>query len=108
MPAAYPAICLLAWLLQALPAAAGQAVEEGLSCPALDLRGPAADPDLYCIGLIHAPDFLGASGYVELTPSPSPFGAAVTVDGHHRFDLAVHLAGLPDAATLGDYAGYVA
>ena len=107
-PAACPAICLLAWLLQPLPAAAGQAVEAGLSCPALDERSAAADPDLYCIGLIHAPDFPGASGYVELTPSPSPFGAAVTVDGHHRFDLAVHLAGLPDPGTLGDYGGYVA
>ena len=106
--------CILAPPALALPAKAGQSVgadsqpEAALRCPALDPRGPAADPDLYCIELIHAPDFPGASGYVELTPPPSPFGAAVTVDGHHRFDLAVHLAGLPDPATLGDYAGYVA
>ena len=89
-------------------AAAGQADDAVLRCAALDPRGPAADPDLYCIELIHAPDFPGASGYAELTPPASPFGAAVTVDGHHRFDLAVHLAGLPDPATLGGYTGYVA
>ena len=97
--------CLLAW---SAPPASGQAVDAVLRCPVLDVRGPAADPDLYCIELIHAPDFPRASGYVELTPSASPFGASVTVDGHHRFDLAVHLAGLPDPAVLGDYGGYVA
>ena len=97
--------CLLAW---SAPPASGQAVDAVLRCPALDVRGAAADPDLYCIELIHAPDFPGASGTVELTPTPSPFGVAVTVDGHHRFDLAVHLAGLPDPAALGDYSGYVA
>ena len=105
---------LVACLLAPLPtvgqtvAPAGQADDGALECPALDPRGPAADPDLYCIELIHAPDFPGASGYVELTPSESPFGAAVTIDGHHRFDLALQLAGLPDPAGLGDYSGYVA
>ena len=89
-------------------ATAGQSTAAPLRCPALDPRGPAADPDLYCIELIHAPDFPGASGYVRLTPSSSPFGVAVTVDGHHRFDLTLHAGGLPDAAALGDYSGYVA
>ncbi|MYN67691.1 MAG: multicopper oxidase family protein [Acidobacteria bacterium] len=102
--------CLLAPLATVgqTVAPAGQADDGALECPALDPRGPAADPDLYCIELIHAPDFPGASGYVELTPSDSPFGAAVTIDGHHRFDLALQLAGLPDPAGLGDYSGYVA
>ncbi len=103
---------VLVAIAMALPgwasAAASQADDAALRCPGLDPRGPAADPDLYCIELIHAPDFPGASGYAELTPPASPFGAAVTVDGHHRFDLAVHLAGLPDPATLGGYTGYVA
>ena len=90
------------------PAAAGQPVAGTIRCPALDPRGSAADPDLYCIDLVHVPDFPGASGYVELTPSPSPFGASVTAGGHHRFDLTLHAAGLPDPAELGDYRGYVA
>ena len=107
-PVVVIAAYLLTWQATTAPAVAGQAVDAVLRCPVLDVRGAAADPDLYCMELIHAPDFPGVSGYVELTPSASPFGAAVTVDGHHRFDLAVHLAGLPDAAALGDYTGYVA
>ena len=79
-----------------------------MRCPSLDQRGPAADPDLYCIDLIHAPGLAGISGYVRLTPSPSPFGASVTADGHHRFDLTLYAAGLPDPAALGAYTGYVA
>ena len=104
------AVCLVvATLLAAAPgAAAGQPAAGAVRCPALDPRGPAADPDLYCIDLIHAPGLPGASGYVELTPSPSPFGASVTAGGHHRFDLTLHAAGLPDPAGLGDYRGYVA
>ncbi|MXY23913.1 MAG: multicopper oxidase family protein [Acidobacteria bacterium] len=106
--------CLAAWLL-AVPVAAfapsaaqGQEVGDALGCPALDALGPAADPDLYCIELIHAPDFPGAVGHVELTPPSSPFGVSVTVDGRHRFDLTFHIDGLPDPASLGDYTGYVA
>ena len=87
---------------------AGQETAGALRCPPLDPRGPSADPDLYCIDLIHAPGLAAASGYVELTPAASPFGASVTVDGHHRFDLTLHAAGLPDPAALGEYDGYVA
>ena len=114
MPAAVFVVCLAAWLAAvpvaalAPPAAQGQESGDALRCPALDVRGPAADPDLYCIELIHVPDFPGAAGYVELTPPPSPFGVSVTVDGRHRFDLALRIAGLPDPASLGDYTGYVA
>ena len=89
-------------------AAARQPSAEPVRCPALDPRGPEADPDLYCIELVHAPDFPGVSGYVELTAAPSPFGASVTAGGSHRFDLTLHAAGLPDPAGLGDYRGYVA
>ena len=92
----------------ATPDAGGQPSVAPVRCPALDLRGPAADPDLYCIELVHAPDFPGVSGFVELTPPPSPFGASVTAGGSHRFDLALHAAGLPDPAALGDYTGFVA
>ena len=107
-PVAILALCLPAWFVLPAAAGTGQSVDAALRCPALDPRGPAADPDLYCIELIHAPDFPEASGYVELTPAPSPFGAAVTVDGHHRFDLTMHADGLPDPSALGDYSGYVA
>ncbi len=91
----------------ALPRSA-QPPAESARCPALDPRGPAPDPDLYCIELVHAPDFPGVSGFVALTPPTSPFGASVTAAGSHRFDLTLHAAGLPDPAGLGDYTGYVA
>ena len=108
VPAAVLSLCLVSSSALAPSAAAGQPSADPVRCPALDPRGSAADPDLYCIGLVHAPDFPGVSGYVELTPSPSPFGASVTAGGNHRFDLTLHAAGLPDAASLGDYLGYVA
>ena len=92
----------------AAPVAPGQLSAAPVRCPALDLRGPVADPDLYCIELVHAPDFPGISGYVALTPPASPFGTAVTAGGSHRFDLTLHAAGLPDPASLGDHTGYVA
>ena len=66
---------------------------------------PAAD--LYCIDLVPAPDF-AATGAVELRRVPSPFGAAITRDGRHTWDLRLTFAGLPDPRTLGDYAAYVA
>ncbi len=109
-PLAALALCLAASAALAPTVAVGQPPSDpGLvRCPTLDPRGPAADPDLYCIELVHAPDFPGVSGHVALTPPPSPFGASVTAAGSHRFDLTLHAAGLPDPGALGDYTGYVA
>jgi len=56
-------------------------------------------PDLYCIDLIAAPDFPQVSGIANLGHVQSPFGVAVTVDGKHRYELKVSVAGLPDPAT---------
>ncbi len=57
--------------------------------------------DLYCIDLVPAPDFLDAAGAVELQRVPTPFGAAVTADGRHEWDLRVTVTNLPDPRTLG-------
>jgi suppressor of ftsI len=54
---------------------------------------PAAD--LYCIDLVPAPDFPNVSGAVELRRVPTPFGAAVSRDGRHMWDLRITLSGLP-------------
>jgi FtsP/CotA-like multicopper oxidase with cupredoxin domain len=67
---------------------------------------PAAD--LHCIDLVPSPTISGVSGAVELRRVPSPFGAAVTRDGRHEWDLRLTLDGLPDPRTLGDYSAYVA
>ncbi len=67
-----------------------------------------AAPDLYCIDLVAAPDFPAATGAVELLRRASPFGASVTADGQHAWNLRLTLAGLPDPRSLGDYTTYVA
>ena len=67
---------------------------------------PAAD--LYCIDLVPIPDLTHIAGAVELRRVPSLFGAAVTADGKHLWDLRLTLAGLPDPRTLGEYSTYVA
>ncbi|HEX6134306.1 MAG TPA: multicopper oxidase family protein [Longimicrobiales bacterium] len=81
-------------------------------CPSdpvsFDLTG-APSTDLYCIELVARPDlFRIASGVVQLTPAATPFGAAVTRDGHHRFRTTIFIRGLPDPATLGEYSTYIA
>jgi FtsP/CotA-like multicopper oxidase with cupredoxin domain len=45
---------------------------------------------------------------VRLQPAPSPFGASVTAEGVHRWDLAFSLARLPAPSSLGPYRAYVA
>ena len=66
------------------------------------------DTDLYCIELFHRPDFPAASGRAELGRVPSPFGTRVSTDGHHEFDVAVVIGGLPDPSSIGPYTTYVA
>lgn len=68
---------------------------------------PAAD--LYCIDLVPTADFAAAAGAVELRRVATPFGAAVTSDGHHAWDLRITLSGLPPLpAPPGDRGAYVA
>ena len=47
-----------------------------------------------------------ASGYVELAPARSPFGLAVTKDGHIAYDLAITVHNLPAPWTLGAFSSY--
>jgi suppressor of ftsI len=90
------------------PAGALQAVGAGASaCARAGGPGGSSD-DLYCIELFPAAGIDDASGRVELGRVPSPFGIAVTQDGHHRYQLVFHLDGLPDPASLGPYTTYVA
>jgi suppressor of ftsI len=66
-----------------------------------DVCAHSPSPDLHCIDLVPVPDFPDVAGAVELRRVPSPFGAAVTADGRHTWDLRFTLAGLPDPRTLG-------
>ena len=75
----------------------------GLSCD-----GRWSFPDPHCFELVPKPELRGASGIVRMERVPTPFGVAVTPEGHHRYNLTVTLAGLPDPASLGPYTTYVA
>lgn len=73
---------------------------------AQDVARPETGP--YDITLFPAPDAAGASGHARLVFADSPFGVAVTVDGHAIYDVELTAEGLPPASKLGAYATYVA
>lgn len=50
----------------------------------------------------------GASGAARLFFAESPFGVALTPDGHSDYDARVTTAGLPDPSALGAFTTYVA
>ncbi len=60
------------------------------------------------IPLFNTPGTPTAVGHARLISAPSPFGIAVTADGHVLYDVQVETSGLPDPATLGAYTTYVA
>jgi FtsP/CotA-like multicopper oxidase with cupredoxin domain len=63
--------------------------------------------DLFCTELLPTGPGGAARGVVELGRVPSPFGVAVTAEGHQRYHLTAWIAGLPEPALLGA-ASYVA
>ncbi|HJQ18963.1 MAG TPA: hypothetical protein VJ867_01355 [Gemmatimonadaceae bacterium] len=52
-----------------------------------------------------APD---ARGFARLVYAHSPFGVALTPDGHARYDAEIEVSNLPTPASLGDYRSFVA
>lgn len=60
------------------------------------------------IPLFATPKVPGAAGQARLVFASSPFGVAVTQDGHASYDVQVTASGLPDPSTLGDFRAYVA
>lgn len=70
------------------------------------LPGPDVGPfDIPLFATSTAP---AATGNARLVFAPSPFGVAVTADGHAVYDVHITAAGLPAPATLGDFHAYVA
>jgi hypothetical protein len=49
-----------------------------------------------------------ATGWVELSPAPSPFGIAASRDGRIVYDLDIAVNNLPPASSLGPYSTYEA
>ena len=60
------------------------------------------------IPLFATPKVPAAQGHARLVFASSPFGVAVTQDGHASYDVQVTASGLPDPSTLGEYHAYVA
>ena len=50
----------------------------------------------------------GSSGSARLLYAASPFGVALTADGHEVYDIRVSAVNLPPPATLGAYTTYLA
>ncbi len=92
----------------ALLAAAPALARQQAPCPERPAAPGAARAGLYCFDLIPTPTVPAASGLIEMGRAASPFGVAVTPDGHHRYELMAFIEGLPDPATLGPYTAYVA
>jgi hypothetical protein len=49
-----------------------------------------------------------AQGHARLVFAESPFGVSVTADGRASYDVQIEANGLPDPASLGPYATFVA
>jgi len=60
------------------------------------------------IALFNTPRTPEAKGHARLVFAASPFGVAVTADGHAIYDVQVEASGLPDPSTLGAFTTYVA
>ena len=61
----------------------------------------------YDIQLQNTPRTPNAQGSARLVFAESPFGVAVTADGHATYDVQLSVSGLPEPSTLGPYAAYV-
>jgi suppressor of ftsI len=57
---------------------------------------------------VPVPGLDGLVGTIELRRAASPFGVAVTADGHHRFELSLVAENLPDPRSLGAFTTFVA
>ncbi|MGH7607982.1 MAG: multicopper oxidase domain-containing protein, partial [Gemmatimonadales bacterium] len=100
------ALCATALGLRAVTATAAQVPHPASLC-ARDTSRLAPAADLYCIDLVPTPDFLAAAGAVELRRVATPFGAALTSDGRHVWDLRITLAGLPPLAAGAAYVAWI-
>jgi len=62
----------------------------------------------YDITLLPTPTVPAAQGTARLVSAPSPFGIAVSPDGHARYEIVLRVRGLPAPGSLGAYHAYVA
>jgi hypothetical protein len=75
---------------------------------AVGVVGPGPTIGPYDIPLYGSPTTPNAHGHGQLVYADSPFGVALTKDGHARYDIQVTAAALPAPSSLGKYTAYVA
>lgn len=89
--------------------AAGQGARRGAVVSATDAADTTVPrPDLYRINLEPTTVGSGASGVAKLALAPSPFGIALSPDGHFLFDIELVVKGLPEPSRWGSFSTYVA
>jgi hypothetical protein len=105
-------VSLLAPIARAVAAGALAVAASGSGVPAAlsgaSPRSSASAHGPFDIPLFNTPKAPDARGAARLVYAPSPFGVAVTADGHARYDVQVDVTGLPEASTLGAFTAYVA
>ena len=77
-------------------------------CAIPPLAAGAVRPSLFRIELQPTALAPGAQAVVRLAPARSPFGLALTPDGHVIFDVELTASGLPAPSSFGPYTQYVA
>jgi hypothetical protein len=75
---------------------------------AVGMLGPGPGIGPYDIPLYGTPTTPAANGRGRLVYAESPFGVALTQDGHVRYDIQVTAAALPAPSSLGKFTTYVA
>lgn len=79
-----------------------------LAAGLLVLPGPGPTVGPYDIPLFATNTAPAAKGSARLVSAPSPFGVAVTADGHAVYDVRITASGLPAPTSLGAFHAYVA
>ncbi len=87
------------WAVSAAPAAPAP-------WAALAAHRPEVSP--FVMKLLPGPRVPAAAGEARLVYAPSPFGVALTADGHEVYDIRVTAKELPEPAALGAYTTYLA
>ncbi len=93
------ALGAFAWAVSAAPAA---------PAPWAALAAGRAEVSPFVMTLLPGARVPGAAGEARLVYAPSPFGVALTADGHEIYDLRVTARDLPAPASLGGYTTFLA
>lgn len=97
---------MVAWWLAAL--AAGIAASDTATVPPPPITNLVPRAEIYEFPLRGTSRARGAQGIGRLELAWSPFGVAVTTEGHLVYDLRVRIDGLREPPTLGPFETYVA